>query len=177
MIDPASPALSADAAVRSEPGPLAGLLRAAAAPVICSVLLLALLSAWVRTGGGGTIARVDIEVTAASVAMPASTANPAIGYLTVVNLSGADRLIAVATPDARRVELVQHDGSAAGPGRVLGAVPIAAHATVSLNPFAADIVLVDPTRLTVGDTVPLTLTFRSAGRVTVEATVTPPGTP
>ena len=39
------------------------------------------------------------------------------------------------------------------------------------------VVLLDPGSLSVGDGVPLVLTFRNAGRVTVDATVTPPGTP
>jgi copper(I)-binding protein len=52
-----------------------------------------------------------------------------------------------------------------------------AHAMLSLNPFGPDIVLQDPRSLTVGASVPLVMTFRHAGRVTVYATVTPPGTP
>jgi copper(I)-binding protein len=167
----------AGAAERPEPGALAGLLRAALAPVICSALLLGLLSAWVITGGGGTITRVSLEITAAAVAAPPRPGAPAEAYLTIANLGGADRLIAVTTPDARRVVLVQHGGNPAGPGRTLAAVPIGAHSTVSLNPFSAGIVLIGPSGLTVGDSVPLTLTFAAAGRVTVQASVTPPGTP
>ena len=164
-------------ATRPEPGSLASLLRAAMAPVICSALLLALLSAWVITGGGGTITRVSIEVTAAAVAAPPRPGAPAEAYVTIENLGGPDRLIAVSTPDARRAEFVQHDGSPTGPGRALAGVPIGAHSVVNLNPFAADIVLIDPSGLTVGASVPLTLTFASAGRVTIQVSVTPPGTP
>lgn len=47
---------------------------------------------------------------------------------------------------------------------------------VSLSPFGADLVLVRPASLTVGEAVPLTLTFRRAGRITVIAVVTSPGT-
>ena len=54
---------------------------------------------------------------------------------------------------------------------------IPAHGTLSLSPFGLDIVLQDPGSLTVGGSVPLVLTFRHGGRVTVYATVTPPGTP
>jgi Cu+-exporting ATPase len=68
-------------------------------------------------------------------------------------------------------------GSAAGPGITVRQVAIPAHGTLSLNPFGLDIVLQDPGSLTVGATVPLVLTFRHAGRVTVYAAVTPPGTP
>jgi Copper chaperone PCu(A)C len=64
--------------------------------------------------------------------------------------------------------------------RFLNAVPalaIAARSTTSLSPLGPDIVLIDPAALQVGATVPVTLTFRHAGRITVEFTVTPPGTP
>jgi copper(I)-binding protein len=172
-----APPVPASTGTRPEPGSLSGLLRAAAAPVICSALLLALLSAWVITGGDGTITRVSIEITAAAVAAPPRPGAPAEAYVTIANLGGADRLIAVTTPEARRVLLVDHDGSPSGPGRAMAAVPIGAHSTVNLNPFAADIVLVRPSALTVGGTVPLTLTFAAAGQVTVQASVTPPGTP
>jgi copper(I)-binding protein len=56
-------------------------------------------------------------------------------------------------------------------------VAMPAHGTLSLNPFGLDIVLQNPGSLTVGGSVPLILTFRHSGRVTVYATVTPPGTP
>ena len=52
-----------------------------------------------------------------------------------------------------------------------------AHGTLSLNPFGLDIVLWDPGSITVGATGPLILRFRHADHVTVDATVTPPGTP
>jgi hypothetical protein len=54
---------------------------------------------------------------------------------------------------------------------------MSAHGTLSLSPFGLDIVLRDPGWLTVGASVPLVLTFRHAGPVTVCAAVTPPGTP
>ena len=177
MIDQVPPVAQASPAAQPAPGSLAGLIRAAIAPVICSAVLLAMLSAWVITGGDGTLTRVAVQITSASVAMPASSGAPAPTYLTVVNLSGADRLVSVTTPDARSVELVQRDGNPAGPGRLLTSVPIGAHATVNFSPFGTDIALIDAARLAVGASVPLTLRFASAGRVTVDATVTPPGTP
>jgi copper(I)-binding protein len=83
----------------------------------------------------------------------------------------------VRSPAASRVTFARHNGSAAGPGMTLRQMAIPAHATLSLNPFGPDIVLQDPRSLTVGGSVPLILTFRHAGRITVYATVTPPGTP
>jgi hypothetical protein len=49
--------------------------------------------------------------------------------------------------------------------------------TVTLSPLGQDIVLTGTRGLTDGQQVPLTLVFRRAGRVTIMATVTAPGTP
>ena len=156
----------------------AGLVRAALAPVICAVALIGLLSAWVATGGAGTVSRVTIRVGQAAVALPSSSGpDQAATFLTITNLGGPDTLLSVRSPAAARVVFVRRDGSAAGPGIALGQVAIPAHGTLSLSPFGLDIVLQDPGSLTVGASVPLVLTFRHACRVTVYATVTPPGTP
>jgi copper(I)-binding protein len=146
--------------------------------VICAAALIALLSAWVATGGAGTVSRVTIRIGQAAVTLPYSTApGQADTFLTITNLGGPDTLLSVRSPDASRVTFARHNGSAAGPGVALRQLVIPAHATLSLNPFGPDIVLQDPHSLAVGATVPLILTFRHAGRVTVYATVTPPGTP
>jgi len=159
-------------------GPGAELIRAGLAPVICAAALSALLSAWVATGGGGTVSRVTIRIGQAAVTLPSSAApGQAATFLTITNLGGPDTLISVRSPAARRVTLVKHNGSAAGPGIPLRQLMIPAHATLSLNPFGLDIVLQDPRSLAVGASVPLILTFRHGGRVTVETTITPPGTP
>lgn len=164
----------------AETAPRAGLRElamAALAPVACAVVLLVLLASYVVGGGGGTITRVQVEISSAAVAMPVINGGPAVTYLTLVNLSGADQLVSVTSPAARRIELIQRNGTAAGPGRVLPRLVIPAHATLSLSPFGTDIVLIKPAALTFGQMLPLTFTFRNAGRVTVEATVTAPGTP
>ena len=92
MIDQAAPERPAIRPTQPAVGSPGWLMRAALAPVICSVLLLGLLSDWVVTGGNGTISRVRIEVTEASVAEPTQPGGPATIYLTVMNLSVADRL-------------------------------------------------------------------------------------
>jgi copper(I)-binding protein len=146
--------------------------------VICAAALIGLLSAWVATGGAGTVSRVTIRVGQAAVTLPSSTApGQAATFLTITNLGGSDMLLSVRSPAASRVTFARHNGSAAGPGITLRQMAIPAHATLSLNPFGPDIVLQDPHSLTVGASVPLILTFRHGGRVTVYATVTPPGTP
>jgi copper(I)-binding protein len=156
----------------------AELIWAGLAPVVCAVALIGLLSAWVATGGAGTVSRVTIRVGLAAVALPSSsTPDAADTYVTITNLGGPDTLRSVRSPEAGRVVFVRHAGSAAGPGIAVRQVAIPAHGTLSLNPFGLDIVLQDPGSLTVGATVPLVLTFRHAGPVTVYAAVTPPGTP
>jgi len=159
-------------------GPAGELIRACLAPVICAAALIGLLSAWVATGGAGTVSRVTIRVGQAAVTLPSPSAPAAAdSYLTITNLGGPDMLLSVSTSVARRVVFVRHAGSAAGPGVAVRQVAIPAHSALSLSPFGLDIVLADPGPLNVGAVVPLVLTFRNAGRVTVAAAVTPPGTP
>ncbi len=157
--------------------------RAAFGPMICAVVLTGLLSAWVAVGGAGTLSRVRIQVTLAAVPMraftPAAAAKigPATTFLTIRNLSGRpDELIAVRSPVARQVVLTVRSGPDA-PRVAVGGLAIPAHGTLTLSPFGDDVVLRDPAPFETAPTVLLTLTFRHAGPVTVEATVTAPGTP
>jgi copper(I)-binding protein len=157
--------------------------RAGAAPAACAAVLIGLLSAWVATGGAGTITPVRIRISLAAVPMrgftaAADAAAKTVGtYLTIRNLSGTpDELISVRSPVARRIVL-QRRTSPAGPGSVVPALTIPADASVTLSPFGNDVVLISPVPYEADGIVPLTLTFRHAGRVTVNATVTAPGTP
>ena len=54
---------------------------------------------------------------------------------------------------------------------------IPADGTLTLSPFGNDLVLQDPAPFETTATVPLILTFRDAGTVTIEASVTAPGSP
>ncbi len=159
------------------------LLRAAAGPVICAVLVTGLLAAWAGTGGGGTLTRIRLQVTQAAVPMRAFTPQAADAkrtattFVTIRNLSGTtDELIAARSPFARSVVLTRRTGSA-GPSAQVGALVIPAHGTLTLTPFGADLVLQQPSPYESLATVPLTLTFRHSGTITIEATVTGPGTP
>jgi copper(I)-binding protein len=159
------------------------LLRAVAGPVICAVVVIGLLAAWAGTGGAGTLTRVSLQVTQAAVPMRAFTARAAdeipaaATFLTIRNLSGTpDELIAARSPFARRVVLTQRSGPA-GPPAPVGGLVIPAHGTLTLTPVGDDLVLQQPSPYESRATVPLTLTFRHAGTVTVEATVTGPGIP
>jgi copper(I)-binding protein len=159
------------------------LLRAVAGPVICAVVVIALLAAWVGTGGGGTLTRVRLQVTQAAIPMRAFTTQAADAvrtattFLTIKNLSGTpDELVAARSTFARRVELTQRLGPAGTPTQV-GSLVIPAHGILTLSPFGDDLVLQQPSPYESRATVPLTLTFRHAGTVTIDATVTGPGTP
>jgi copper(I)-binding protein len=161
---------------------LRDLIRSAAGPVICAVVLVGLLSAWVASGAAGTLVRVRIQVTMAAVPMRALTPQAdavirtATTFLTIRNLSGTpDELVAARSPMASHVELTQVN---AAQHRIpLAGLVVPAHGTLTLSPFGNDLVLVDPAPFEKSLAVPLTLTFRHAGPVTVDATVTAPGTP
>lgn len=155
---------------------LRDLVRSAAGPVICAVVLIGLLSAWVSAGG---VSRIRIQVPLAAVPMRgytaaiADTTKTASTYLTVRNLASTpDELLSVRSPDARRVMLIRLPGH-----KPLAGLIIPAHGTITLSPLGDNAVLVDPVAYESKGSVPLTLVFRNAGQVTVDATVTAPGTP
>ena len=167
---------------RSEGGRLAELARAAAGPVACAVVLTGLLSAWVAASGAGTLTRVQLKVTLAAVPMraftpqAAATVGAAHTYLTIRNLSSTpDELIAVRSPVALHVVLTQR--SLAGPATAVSSLPIPGNGTLTLSPLGDDVVLDDPTPYESSSAVALTLVFRHAGQVTIDAPVTAPGTP
>ncbi len=161
----------------------AELTRAAAGPVICAVVLIALLSAWVASRGAGTLTPVRLKITLAAVPQRAFTvkaadaAGAAYTYLSIRNLTSTpDELLAVRTPVASRVLLTERTGLAGKQVAVHG-LAIPGNGTLTLSPLTADVVLENPSPYEATRDVPLTLVFRNAGTVTIEAPVTPPGTP
>ena len=161
---------------------LRDLARAAAGPVICAGVLVGLLSAWVASGGAGSTVAQRVQVTQAAVPMRGFTAaavpsGPAGTFLTIWNPGRkADELLSVSSPVAHRIVLVRRSGPEV-PGTVVRGLTIPAGGTVTLTPFGNDVVLTDPVRYENDATVPLTLTFRRAGRIAVTADVSAPGTP
>jgi copper(I)-binding protein len=179
----AAPAGTSQVPAETERGRLGDVVRTAAGPSICAVILIALLSVWVSTGAAGTITRVRLQISLAAVPMRAFTEQAAsrIGtaptFLTIRNLSGTpDELVAVRSPIARRVVLTERAGPA-GQRVTVSGLEIPAHGTLNLTPFGDDIVLRNPSPFEDLQTVPLTLTFRHAGTVTIQASVTAPGAP
>ena len=153
-----------------------------AAPLACAVVLTGLLSVWVATGGGGTLRRMPLQFTLTAISSPRDHASPggpaptAPAYLTIKNLAGPDELLSAHAP-AGRVILARRGNQPFGASGPPAGLAIPGHAVTTLTPFGPDIVLVRPRDLLVGDTLPVTLTFRHAGQITVDFTVTPAGTP
>jgi copper(I)-binding protein len=173
----------APARARAGGGWLAEVARAAAGPVICAVVLVAVLSGWVASRGAGTLTPVRLKITLAAVPQRAFTvkAADAVGqadtYLAIRNLSAApDELVAVRTPIAGHVVLTERSGLA-GKQVVVHGLAIPGNGTLTLSPLTDDVVLENPSPFEATKDVPLTLVFRHAGTVTIEASVTPPGTP
>jgi copper(I)-binding protein len=157
---------------------LSVLVRPVAVPVACAALLTGLLSTWVATGGGGTLRRLPFKFELAAISSPPASpgGQGAATYLVIKNLAGPDELLSARAGVSRLLVLARHGTEPSGTG-TLSALVIPARSTTSLSPLGPDIVLIDPGALQVGATVPVTLTFRHAGRITVDFTVTPPGTP
>jgi len=173
----------APAGDRAGGGWLAELARAAAGPVICAVVVIAVLSGWVASRGAGTLTQVRLRITLAAVPQRAFTvkAADAVGsahtYLTIRNLRGSpDELLAVRTPIASHVVLTERTGLT-GKQVVVHGLAIPGNGTLTLSPLTDDVVLENPAPFEATKDVPLTLVFRHAGTVTIEAPVTPPGTP
>ena len=156
----------------------AELARAAAGPVICAVVLTGLLSAWVAVGGGGTLSRVRLQVTEAAVPIrafttqKAATIHTADTYLTIKNLGAtADELIAVRSPIANGTTFIVR-ASVGGKQTRVSDLTVPAHGTLTLSPLGDDVVLENPRPYESSQDVPLTLVFRDAGQITIDAPVT-----
>jgi copper(I)-binding protein len=147
----------------------AELVRAAAGPVICAVVLTGLLAGWAAARGAGTLTRVRLQVTLAAVPMRAFTpqAADAVGaaqpYLVIRNLSPVpDELIAVRTPIAGRVVFIQ--GALGGRQTQVAGLAVPAAGTLTLSPLTGGLLIEHPAPFENRRTVPLTLVFRHPGR-------------
>ena len=130
----------------------------------------------------GTLTKVQIQVTQATVPMRAFTpqAADAVGtaqvYLVIRNLAAVpDELIAVRTPIASHVIFTR--GGLLGHETQVADLAVPAAGTLSLSPLTGGLLIEHPVPFENRLTVPLTLVFRHAGQITVDATVTAPFTP
>ena len=157
--------------------PGGGLLRAAAAPMVASALIVALLFTWTITGGAGTLERVRITVVLAAIPVPLmqrpGTRQPAAStYLVIHSQSGQDELIGASSPKATSVIFVRDSRHPFASAGRLRAITIPSRGGVNLSPFGVDVVLVHPAALQDGEIVPVRLRFRNAGTVVVDLQVT-----
>ncbi|HSE78895.1 MAG TPA: copper chaperone PCu(A)C [Alphaproteobacteria bacterium] len=95
-------------------------------------------------------------------------------YLTIRNTGGADdRLLAATSEAAERVELHvhRHEGDVARMAQV-PAIAVPGRGQVALAPGAAHVMLIGPkSGLAEGATLPLTLVFEKAGRISLDVPV------
>lgn len=115
------------------------------------------------------------------IRMPVGGSDITAGYLTIANpRDAADALIGVASPAAKSVEVhtMSMEGGVARMRRIDGPVDIPARGALTLEPAGMHLMLIgigDP--LAPDRSVPLTLTFKKAGEVKIDAPVRsgPPG--
>lgn len=97
-------------------------------------------------------------------------------FARVINTGDEDRLVSATSPAAKVIELHEHvmDGDVMGMRKVESiAVPTG---TLKLEPMGYHVMLIDlVTPLSVGQTIPVTLTFEKAGTLDLTASVVPPG--
>lgn len=125
--------------------------------------------------GGGSAGAAGPTVSDAWIRPPMGVDLPAAGYLTIVGATdAADALVGASSPIAARVEV--HETMAGGSGmtgmRPVSRLEVAPGATVRLAPGGHHLMLFGLTRTpAVGETIELTLTFETAGEITVMAEV------
>ena len=106
---------------------------------------------------------------------PAAQGGNGAGYALITNKGpAADTLIAVSSPVAARIEL--HESMIMGGQAMMhprpGGLPVPAGATVALKPGGWHMMLMGLKQpLKAGDHYPATLTFKKAGKVTVQFSV------
>jgi copper(I)-binding protein len=155
-------------------------------PSLLLAVVVALAAVGCGSGDGGAGAQGDrpddgaLRVLAVTIERPVRPGE-AVLRLTVRNGTGrADRLVAVSSPLATGSSLHRTDVDDQGRSTMVAvtSVPIAARSTVTFEPGGLHVMLtgLDADRpLALGDRVPVTFTFASAGRRTATATVVRPG--
>ncbi len=150
---------------------------------VFALITAALLGACAATPAATTPA--GPETTVGSVTVSAPWARPAetmagmtssAAYMTIRSGDG-DRLMAVSTAAAQYVELhtMTDDNGVMRMREVEGGIEVPADSEVDLKPGGFHVMLLGLTReLKEGDTITLDLTFETAGKVTVDATVRKP---
>ncbi len=114
-----------------------------------------------------------LEVSLPWAAITPTGAKVGAGYLTIANPGEADKLLGVASPRAKKVEIheMKMDGAMMSM-RPVESLEIPAGATVTLAPGGYHLMFMDiDAPFAEGQTIPVTLTFEKAGAVDASLTV------
>ncbi len=118
----------------------------------------------------------DLAVTAPSIRAMVPGASVAGGFMTIANRGKeADRLVSVATPGVKRVEIheMKMDGEVMKMRKLDDGLPLPAGQTVQLKSGGYHLMFIQPEKpYRQGDSVPVTLTFQKAGKVEIAFPVT-----
>ena len=143
-----------------------------ASPLFASLLAAVLAATAPVVAGAHGYTLGALKISQPWVPPPPPGAATAAGYLAITNTGRTpDRLIAVSTPDAAKVEIHQTSttGGVMRMRLVAGGLAIAPGQTVTLGPGGYHLMLIGPTHaFRMGEHVPGTLRFERAGAVHVE---------
>ncbi|MFE2109470.1 copper chaperone PCu(A)C [Kitasatospora sp. NPDC059463] len=151
-------------------------LRVAGPPVAAAAVALALLSGWTAVGGAGT-AR-PVEVGPGWLLLPTAGGVPATAAFFTVRNPGdiPDELTGADWEFGGRVTLKRHlHQGAAGRWEPVEALPVPERGELAMSPEDADLMIINPPPLKVGQWVEFTLSFRNSPQLRVKAEVLPPG--
>jgi copper(I)-binding protein len=126
--------------------------------------------------GSGAVTVGSITVSGAEVKVPV-TPDETVGYLVISDHGPADELLGASSPDAQSVDLHMTTGNASVQTmQTVTDLPVPAHGRLVFALGGDHLMLMQPTGVRLGSTVPLLLRFRTAGVVAVWATVSRYGT-
>ncbi|MFF7588435.1 copper chaperone PCu(A)C [Kitasatospora purpeofusca] len=151
-------------------------LKVVGPPVGAAVVALALLSGWTALGGAGT-AR-PVEVGPGWLLLPSAGGVPATAAFFTVRNPGdiPDELTGASWEFGGKVTLKRHlHQGAAGSWAPVAALEVPERGELAMSPEDADLMIINPPALKVGQWVEFTLTFRNSPELRVKAEVRPPG--
>ncbi|MFD8719168.1 copper chaperone PCu(A)C [Streptomyces sp. NPDC059629] len=150
-----------------------GALRAALVPLAACTAALLLLTAYTTTGAAGD-PPARISVGNGRVFAPLNAATTAAFFDITNTGAAADTLESVSSPSLR-ITMLGRNVSKNGTGRMepVKSLVIPARSEVRMTPFTVDVMILDPPRLSVGNTIRVDLWFRTSGQITVETETVP----
>ncbi|WP_327673882.1 copper chaperone PCu(A)C [Kitasatospora sp. NBC_00458] len=151
-------------------------LKVAGPPVAAAAVALALLSGWTAVGGAGR--PQPVEAGPGWLLLPtAGGATATAAFFTVRNPGDIpDQLTGASWQFGGKVTLKQHrHQGASGRWEPVAALPVPERGELVMSPEDADLMILNPPPLTVGQWVEFTLTFRNSPELRVKAEVVRPG--